>query len=209
MIGAWWTWVLAAALYLLFRLWYDNWRGPLSQQEIAHFMSEVASTEMSAYSDPAIIREFLENDDGKEFVMVNLVRVHPGLVAHPHTGTPTKSIDLLREYGSNFIKVLLQHGGHPVLVMRKAGGYIDSWNTPPDPGWHIAGSMRYRSRRDMMALATKPSLKDVHILKTVATATTFSFPSQVVLGMYFGPRVWVALILALAASLGQLMSLIF
>lgn len=172
-------------------------------------MSEVASTEMSAYSDPAIIREFLENDDGKEFVMVNLVRVHPSLVAHPHTGTPTKSIDLLREYGSNFIKVLLQHGGHPVLVMRKAGGYIDSWNTPTDPGWHIAGSMRYRSRRDMMALATKPSLKDVHILKTVATATTFSFPSQVVLGMYFGPRVWVALVLALAASLGQLMSLIF
>jgi hypothetical protein len=207
MTGAWWTWGVALALYFLFRLWYDNWRGPLTRQEIEHYMSIVASTEMSAYSDPAIVREFLENDDGKEFVMVNLVRVHTSLVAHPHTGQPTKGIDLLREYGSNFIKVLLQHGGHPVLAMRKVGGYIDSWNTPPDPGWHIAGSMRYRSRRDMMALATSPSLKDVHILKTVATATTFSFPSQVVLGLYLGPRIWVALILALLAAVVHLISL--
>lgn len=208
MTGAWWTWGLAVALYLFFRLWYDNWRGPLTRHEIEHYMSIIASTDLSAYSDSRIVREFLENDDGKEFVMVNLVRVHPSLVSHPHTGKPTKGIDLLSEYGANFIKVLLRHGGHPVLVMRKVGGYIDAWNTPSDPGWHIAGSMRYRSRRDMMALATNSSLKDVHILKTVGTATTFSFPSQVVLGLYLGPRIWVALILALLAAAIHLSSLL-
>jgi hypothetical protein len=208
LIGAWWIWVLALGLYVVFRLWYDNWKGPLSSQEVNDFMNQVSDLKMSEYSDPKDLRAFLEADDGKEFVMVNLVRVHTGELAHPHTGKPTKGIDLLREYGNSFVKVLVRHGGHPVLVMRKVGGYIDSWNTPPDPGWHVAGSMRYRSRRDMMKLALDPSVRDVHILKTAATATTFSFPSQVVLGLAIRPRVWVALVLTLSAALGHLASLI-
>jgi hypothetical protein len=208
LLGAWWIWVVALALYIVFRLWYDNWRGPLSPQEVNDFMNQVSGLKMSEYSDPKDLRAFLEADDGKEFVMVNLVRVHTGELAHPHTGKPTKGIDLLREYGNSFVKVLVRHGGHPVLVMRKVGGYIDSWNTPPDPGWHVAGSMRYRSRRDMMQLALDPSVRDVHILKTAATATTFSFPSQVVLGLAIRPRVWVALLLTLSAALVHLASLI-
>jgi hypothetical protein len=208
LLGAWWIWVVALALYIVFRLWYDNWRGPLSPQEVNDFMNQVSGLKMSEYSDPKDLRAFLEADDGKEFVMVNLVRVHTGELAHPHTGKPTKGIDLLREYGNSFVKVLVRHGGHPVLVMRKVGGYIDSWNTSPDPGWHVAGSMRYRSRRDMMQLALDPSVRDVHILKTAATATTFSFPSQVVLGLAIRPRVWVALLLTLSAALVHLASLI-
>ena len=208
LLGAWWIWVVALGLYIFFRLWYDNWKGPLSTQEVNDFMNQVSGLKMSEYSDPKDLRAFLEADDGKEFVMVNLVRVHTGELAHPHTGKPTKGIDLLREYGNSFVKVLVKHGGHPVLVMRKVGGYIDSWNTPPDPGWHVAGSMRYRSRRDMMQLALDPSVRDVHILKTAATATTFSFPSQVVLGLAIRPRVWVALVLTSGAALLHLASII-
>ena len=208
LIGAWWIWVLALCLYVVFRLWYDNWKGPLSPQEVTDFMNQVSDLKMSEYSDPKDLRAFLQADDGKEFVMVNLVRVHTGELAHPHTGKPTKGIDLLREYGNSFVKVLVRHGGHPVLVMRKVGGYIDSWNTPPDPGWHVAGSMRYRSRRDMMLLALDHSVKQVHILKTAATSTTFSFPSQVVLGLAIRPRLWVALVLALGSALVHLVSVI-
>ncbi len=208
MFGAWWIWPLALSLYIAFRLWYDNWRGPLCQSEIEDFMASVANTQMSPYSDPTILRQFLETDDGKEFVMVNLVRVHPGTVTHPLTGQDTSSIELLRTYGANFVRVLLRHGGHPVLALRKVGGYLDSWNTPADPGWHIAGSMRYRSRRDMMALAIDPSLKHVHILKTAATDSTFSFPSQVVLGWALSPRIWVGMVLTLAAALIHLSSLL-
>ena len=208
MVGAWWIWILALGLYIVFRLWYDNWRGPLSPQEVEDLMAQVSDIKMSEYSDPKDLRAFLEADDGKEFVMVNLVRVHTGEIAHPHTSKPTKGIDLLREYGQRFVKVLFKHGGHPVLVMRKVGGYIDSWNTPPDPGWHIAGSMRYRSRRDMMQLALDPSVRDVHVLKTIATATTFSFPSQVVLGLAIRPRIWVGLVLALGSAIIHLASVI-
>ncbi len=29
-----WIWVGAALAYLLFRAWYDNWRGPLTAAEV-------------------------------------------------------------------------------------------------------------------------------------------------------------------------------
>ena len=208
MVGAWWAWCVALALYVLFRLWYDNWRGPLTQDEIDMFMAKAEETKMGEYSDPAVVRAFLEADDGREFIMSNLVGLHTGDVPHPVTGIPTKGLALLQEYSQRFIKVLLQHGGHPMLAMRKVGGYVDDWNTPPDPGWHVVGAMRYRSRRDMMALATDPALKDVHPLKTAATAVTFSFPTQVIVGFALRPRAWVALVLALFAALTHLASVI-
>jgi VIT1/CCC1 family predicted Fe2+/Mn2+ transporter len=95
-----------------------------------------------------------------------------------------------------------------MLAMRKVGGYVDAWNTVPDPGWHVVGAMRYRSRRDMMALVVDPALRDVHPLKTAGTAVTFSFPAQVIVSFAFGPRVWLALVLALVAALVHLASLI-
>ncbi len=208
MVGAWWIWLCALVLYVGFRLWYDDWRGPLTKDEIDAFMAEASRTQIAEYSDPAVLRAFLEADDGREFIMSNLVRVHPEEVPHPATNIPTKGIQLLREYGQRFFRVLLRHGGHPLLAMRKVGGYVDSWNTPPDPGWHLVGAIRYRSRRDMMKLVIDPALRDVHPLKTAGTAMTFSFPTRIILGLTLRPRVWVALVLALLAALVHLLSLI-
>ena len=89
MVGAWWAWPLALALYLVFRAWYDNWRGPLSQAEIEAFLAETAKSKLGETTERAVIRAFLEADDGKEFIMSNLVRVHPHEVPHPVTGAPT------------------------------------------------------------------------------------------------------------------------
>ncbi len=208
MAGAWWVWPLALALYLVFRAWYDNWRGPLSQAEIEAFLAETGKTKVGEHTDRAVIRAFLEADDGKEFIMSNLVRVHPHEVPHPLNAKPTPGLNLLQDYGRRFVKVLLAHGGHPMLVMRKVGGYVDSWNTPPDPGWHVVGAMRYRSRRDMMKLAHNPSLREVHPFKTAGTAMTFSFPAQVIASFALQPRIWVGLVLALAAALVHLSSLL-
>ena len=69
MVGAWWAWPLALAVYLVFRAWYDNWRGPLSQAEIEAFLAETAKTKVGEHTDRAVIRAFLEADDGKEFIM--------------------------------------------------------------------------------------------------------------------------------------------
>jgi hypothetical protein len=115
---------------------------------------------------------------------------------------------LLQEYVKQFVGVLLSGGGHPVVAARKVAGYIDAWNAPPDPGWSIAGMMRYRSRRDMMKLATNEKFRKAHPFKHAAVQQTYSFPTQVVAEMVLRPRSAVGLGLAFAASLVHLGSIL-
>lgn len=197
-------WAVGAATYLLFRLWYDNIRGPLKASEIERFLAASESRHDVTGNSAAILRAFLEADDGREFVMLNLVKAEMGEVADPDGGKPAKGLDLLKRYSRAFTPVLLRNGGHPGIVGRKVGGYIDAWNTEPDPDWTLFGLMRYRSRRDLMKLATDPAFLSGHPLKLAGTAATFSFPTQRVMSFYIGPRISVALIIALIAALTHL-----
>ena len=199
-----WIWLAAALVYLAFRLWYDGWRGPLTPQETEHFMRLMEGAPGAEHTDMGTMRAFLEADDGREFVMCNLVRLHHEPVAHPETGLPASARSMLQAYVGQFVKVLFLHGGHPVIAARKVGGYIDAWACEPDPGWTISGLMRYRSRRDMVLLATHPRFLAAYPFKLVATAQTFSFPTQVVAAFSLGPRTSVFLLLALAAALAHL-----
>jgi len=200
-VSALWIWLAAGLLYAAFRLWYDNWRGPLRADEIEHFLAAMRDTPGAEFNDLETVRRFLESDDGREFWMLNLVRLAPGEVAHPRTGVPTRAGVLLREYIRGFLPTLVRHGGHPVLQAAKVGGYVDAWNVPADPGWSFVGVMRYRSRRDMAALAVDPRFTAAHPFKAAAIPVTFSFPTAPGTSFLLGPRLWVGLVLALAAAL--------
>ena len=207
-LGAWWVWPLALLAYLAFRAWYDNWRGPLRADEIEVFMARAAQAPGAQYTDLHVLRRFMETDDGQEFVMCNLVRLYPHEVAHPVSGKMHSARAMVQQYFSGFMPALLRAGGHPLMVMRQVGGYVDAWNTPPDPGWSIVGMVRYRSRRDMMRLVTDQRFFDVHPLKIAAIAQTFSIPTQHVVGMAIRPRTGVAIILLMAAALTHLACLL-
>lgn len=199
-----WIWLGAGLLYVAFRLWYDGWRGPLRREEIERFLAALEGTPGAALNDLGALRSFFESDDGREFYMLNLVRVARGEVPHPQTGAPTSAARLLREYVAGFLPTLIRNGGHPALQARKVGPYVDAWNAAPDPGWSFVGMMRYRSRRDMAKLAVDPRFTAAHPFKAAAIPVTFSFPTAPGPGLLFGPRIWVALVLALAAALLQL-----
>lgn len=197
-------WLTSAALYAAFRLYYDSWRGRLTQAEIDAYLARAEANGAAEVNDIATVRQFLEADDGREFFMINLVRITPGEVAHPDTGAPTTGQAMMQRYSTVFMHNLIRYGGHPALVMRKAGGYVDAWRVPPDPGWTVVGCMRYRSRRDMIAMASEPVFRDIHKFKIAGVAETFSFPSQPMLRLMAGPRLWVAMLLLLAASFWQI-----
>jgi hypothetical protein len=203
-MSGWWVWPVAAAMYVGFRLFYDNWRGRLTSTEIDTFLAQAEQQGAGVGNDLATVRTFLEADDGREFVMVNLVRVPDTLVTHPDTGAQVPALEMMQAYSKAFIPLLIRHGGHPALATRKVGGYIDSWMVGPDPGWSIVGFMRYRSRRDMIKMVVHPGFAAAHRFKPLGIAETFSFPTQPFLRAYLSPRVSVFLILALAAALAQL-----
>ena len=207
-MAPWTIWATALAVYVVFRWWYDNWSGPLKPAEVEAFMQQVASRFAGTGNSPEVLRAFLEADDGREFLMVNLVKVQTEPVVDPVSGQRVPGVELFRRYAKRFVPVLFRTGGHPGFVGRKVGGYIDAWNVPPDPEWSLFGLMRYRSRRDLLRLVMDPAFKDTHPEKMLGTLATFSFPSQRMVSFYLGPRISVALVLALLAALGHLALLV-
>jgi hypothetical protein len=200
-------WGTALLAYGAFRLWYDNWSGPLKPAEINAFLAQMAGRFEGTGNSPEVLRAFLAADDGREFVMLNLVKAQMDPVEDPKTGQMVQGFELLKRYSKRFMPVLFRNGGHPGIVGRKVGGYVDAWNTEPDPGWTVFGLMRYRSRRDMIKLVMDPAFTAGHPDKLLGTLATFSFPTQRVLSFYVGPRFTVALVLALIAALSHLMML--
>ena len=208
-MAIWIIWGTALLSYVGFRLWYDNWSGPLKPAEIDAFLKQMAGRFEGTGNSPKVLRAFLEADDGREFVMLNLVKAQMEQVEDPKTGHMVQGFDLLKRYSKRFMPVLFRNGGHPAMVGRKVGGYIDAWNTEADPDWTIFGLMRYRSRRDMIKLVTDPAFMEGHPDKLLGTLATFSFPTQRVLSLYLSPRITVALMLALIAALGHVALLTF
>lgn len=199
-----WIWLTAACMYALFRGWYDNWRGPLTPAEVEAFMEKAKALGSDSNNDLAIFHKFLEQDDGREFIMLNLVRIAPGLIPDPETGKPTSGMELLNRYTRPFMRRLIARGGHPTIVARKVGGYFDAWRVEADPGWSVMGYMRYRSRRDVATLAIDPFFVGIHKFKLAGTAETFSFPTQPILTLHVSPRIWLGLLIALIAALTHL-----
>ncbi len=200
----WMIWTGAVLLYALFRGWYDNWRGPLSADEIARYVAALQGRSDTTPEGLDRLRAFIEADDGRDFLMFNIVKATLQPVADPASGAMVPGVSLLQRYAKQFMPVLIANGGHPAIVRRKIGGYMDSWGCEDDPGWTIIGLMRYRSRRDMMNLVIDPRFEAGHPDKLAGTLATFSFPTAPMMGLYPGPRVWVALVIALAAALAQI-----
>lgn len=198
------VWLSALLLYGFFRLWYDGLRKPLSSDEVEYFVGllEARAAAGQPTNDIAIARAFLEQDDGQEFVMYNLVRFNPAPAKHPETGEDAEPRSLLMAYMKPFMGTMLRRAGHPVITGKIAGGYLDEWNTAPNPGWDGAGLIRYRSRRDaMLASLANNEFDGMHKFKVAAIDQTYAVPTQRQMGFYASPRVTVALVIALAAAL--------
>jgi hypothetical protein len=196
-------WGSAVALYALFVGWYFNWRRPLSAAEVEDCLRRIlaADPDLGVRNDPAILRRFLETDDGRQFFMLNVVKLAPGNVADPVTGESKPARAVMQGYTGMFLPALFRRGGHPAIVARKVGGYFDAWGVEPDPDWTIMGYVRYRSRRDLAELVSNPRFAGAHDFKFAAMPQTFSFPTQPMVLVLVSPAVTVGLVLALAAAL--------
>ena len=67
--------------------------------------------------------------------------------------------------------------------------------------------MRYRSRRDLLMLASEEDFNDIHIYKRAAIASTFAIPAQSIGGALLSPRIWIALFIFLMAALAHILYL--
>jgi hypothetical protein len=199
-----WVWVGALLLYGVFSLWYNNWRAPLSPAEIDHYLEVMSSRSASSPERITTVRAFLEADDGGEFLMLNLMRLTPEPIAMPGAAAPQSAEEVMEGYTGYLLPALVARGGHPAFLGQAAAGYVEDWGVEPNPGWSSGAVVRYRSRRDMMEVATDPAFEPAHAFKLAAMPNTLAFPLRPAF-VVVGPRIWVALLLALLAALTHLM----
>jgi hypothetical protein len=203
------VWIPFLLMFAGFLGWYQNWRGALTSQEVSRYMAKVEASDIARNdrNEVETLRQFLLADDGREFFMLNLVRIAPGDVEGPD-GRKAPAREVVAGYTKVFMPALFARGGHPAIVGRKVGGYFDAWGVETDPGWTIMGYMRYRSRRDLAELVIDPRFAGAHNFKFAAMPNTYSFPTQPQLMALPSPRVWVGLCLALSAALLQIVWLL-
>lgn len=184
-------WIIAALAYATFWLWYVGFQKKITPQEVETSLRVFDHDDSWTHNQREHLRSFLLADDGKDFVMVNLL----------HLKSPKKeSLEKLNTYQKIFLGSLLRKAGHPVMVARAASGNIENVACDHAGDWSAAGMIRYRSRRDLMNILPATIGSKHHGLKLESLEKTFAFPASPWF-MFGGPRIVMALGIALLAAL--------
>ncbi len=186
-------WLIALLTYALFYCWYVGFRSRVTPAEVEETMA-ILDAGLVDETRKSHLRHFLANDDGKDFVMVNLLEL-----AKPRK----ESSKNLNAYQKIFLGQLLRAAGHPILIARAASGNVENVACQEFDNWTAAGMVRYRSRRDLMEILPATIGSEHHELKLSALDKTFAFPASpwFVVG---GPKLLVPLLIALIAAVTQL-----
>ena len=205
-MASFWVWGLALLGYAAFLGWSVNWRGPLSKAEIESLMAQMLASNVGHgdQDEMPVIRRFLEEDDGREFFMLNVIRLSETDVADPVSGEMRPVRQVMAGYTRMFMPALFARGGHPALAARRIGGMVDTWGLKEVPEWSMMGYIRYRSRRDLAHLVCNPRFSGAHAFKFAAMPQTFNFPTRPMIMTLAGPRIWVGLSFALVAAMAQI-----
>lgn len=170
-----WVWVIPLVLYAGFWLWYTPLSGPMTAREINEI---VASMEAQGTPSQAIerIQSFFEDDDGGSFVMVNMIDQNDNPPTLPATGPDANADELMAHYMEFMWPSLFSRASHPVFFGSAFGQSMDVVGIEGAERWETAAMMRYRSRRDMWAIASHPSFVERHDYKVAALDKTIAFP---------------------------------
>ena len=72
-----WIWLIVVLVYAAFFYWYTSFGGPLNEKEIAYYSERFESLEPPPPPEAvARLRQFMEEDTGDDFVMVNVIDMY-------------------------------------------------------------------------------------------------------------------------------------
>ncbi len=193
------VWGVLGVLYLGFVYWYTSFEEPLTDAEIEHYLgmlTERGGDEMQIER----LRAFLAADTGDDFAMLNVIEFNDPPSAVDDAAAGETASQVLDRYMAYMWPALLSRACHPVAVGNAAAEALDVWGIDGADTWSQAALMRYRSRRDLMEIASNPAFAGPHAFKIAAMAKTIAFPIDP--WRHAGdPRVLLALVFAIIGLL--------
>lgn len=180
-------------LYLVFWLWYGGNGRPMSTEEIEDALNKLRSNDTAHNNSAEVddIRQLLASDDGKEFVMQNLVRYRAKALYPEGSTFSDDPREADKRYGKSIIGDLLRYGNLLIFIARKSGDFVKPEGAD---AWHYVAMVRYRSRRDFVRFAIRANQADKFMHKWAAIEKTHVFPVKPLISL-FAVRTLVALFL--------------
>jgi hypothetical protein len=170
--------VSCSLLYLLFLLWYGGRGSPMSAAEVETLLERVqrnAEAAAAPFGSDLLpsLREVAKDDDGREFVMVNLIRYRTKAVYPPGWDYSDDPHAADTRYNRAVVPRLLNRACIPVFVGRSAGRFLAPNESEP---WDCVALVRYRSRRDLLGLCADLAKDRADVHKWAAIEATQVFP---------------------------------
>lgn len=164
---------------LAFYAWHTPLRGPLNDAEIDAFMATQAATAGTDWTDEAAFEAFLRNDDGRPFVMINLMEYrktaeYPDAFA---TSTEMTGAQAGALYGQTVLPQLLFRGSYPVARATRYTTIINSVGETAGEFESFA-MVRYRSRRDLIDMLASDAFNGANFHKWASLENTLVAPSK-------------------------------
>ena len=193
-------WSTAVLLYIIFWLWYIGFQRPLTPREVDEYIQAYEQFENTDKEEIKQFRKFLEEDDGKDFVMLNCIQFHK--IAKPVEGLAEgiSGRKALMAYFKPFAKLIIKRACHPLVQGRAAMHAVDQWGIENAKEWSAGALMRYRSRRDFAQVIINPLFHEKHHYKVAALKKSFAYPLADWSLLGGGPRLTVLLVLAFLAA---------
>jgi hypothetical protein len=172
-------WLGSIVLYVLFFSWYTDFGGPLTEAEIQAYISKTENLDLGG--DPSArdaLLEFLRNDTGRQFLMLNavdLAKNPPQMEGAPPDADAQTLLDLYMEH---MIPALLSRASHPVVVGKSVADSLDLLGIEGAEAWSDGAIMRYRSRRTLIDIIGNPEFYARHDFKLAGLEKTIAYPIE-------------------------------
>lgn len=181
------TTVVFALLYLAFLFWYGGKGKPLTAVEVDALLAEIkkrAGKQDSEEESPILqqFRDLTQNDDGREYYMVNLLKFRKKALYPEGSPFGDDSMAANDRYNRAIIPLLLKHGGHPVFLGQAQGRFLHPEHADD---WDQVGMVRYRSRRNMLKMAVEIAGLGFDTHKWAALEKTQVFPVKPLVSLFF------------------------
>ena len=208
------NWFILIFIYCTFFVWYTDLGGKLDPDEIATYLVKMQDNreavgffspaeKVKAKEQGAIIEEFMREDSGRQFFVVNNIDMseNPQYVEGAQPGEDADQ--LMGRYMEHMYAELFKRASHPVFLGNAVSPAIDIVGIENAKSWDSAALMRYKSRRAFMEIVSNPKMLGKHEFKIAALNKTIAYPVETVVYLS-DPRLLLGFILIIIGLIVQL-----